>query len=223
MIKLEIFQVFSFYGRVELRVSSEIMSLKIVKNTGVTWIENTHSERSEHFRQHGSFFDRIFELEETPSLKFNAKLCFGPFYHSDPIFEIKVIEGFEELKDFDSLHVSLECSSIRDSVLYKADTFFNPSLESVKNGYRWQEDWQAKNEETACYRPFGKVTGNYMIDNDRVPVIPITYVIKLRKQEFKISSLSKRLSEKLFLNDELSDVKIHCHGKVFDCHKVQYS
>ena len=62
-----------------------------------------------------------------------------------------------------------------------------------------------------------------MIDNDRVPVIPITYVIKLRKQEFKISSLSKRLSEKLFLNDELSDVKIHCHGKVFDCHKVQYS
>ena len=214
----------SFYGRVELRVSSEIMSLKIVKNTGVTWIENTHSERSEHLRQHGSFFDRIFELEEIPSLKFDAKLCFGPSYFSDPIFEIKVIEGFEELKDFDSLHVSLECSSIRDSVLYKADTFFNPRLEVVKNGYRWQEDWQAKNEETACYRPFGKVTGNHMIDNDRVPVIPITYVIKFDlKQEFKISSLSKRLSEKLFLNDELSDVKIHCHGKVFNCHKVQYT
>ena len=87
----------SFYGRVELRVSSEIMSLKIVKNTGVTWIENT---RAGHWNYHGPLFNRIFEIEEIPSLKLNAKLCFSQDYDSDPIFEIKVIEGFEKLKDF---------------------------------------------------------------------------------------------------------------------------
>ena len=196
------------------------MSLKIVKNA-VTWIENT---RSGHWSQHGPLFDRNFEFEEIPSLKFNAKLCFGQNYDSYPIFEIKLIEGFEKLKDFDSLHVNLECSSIRDCVLYKADTSFNPRLESVMNGFTGQGAWKGKNDETKDW-PFKRITGNYW--SHQVSVKPITYVIKfdlkLRKQEFKISSLSKRLSEKLFLNDELSDVKIHCHGKVFDCHKVQYS
>ena len=195
------------------------MSLKIV----VTWIENT---RSGHWSQHGPLFDRIFRFEEIPSLKINAKLCFDQNYDSHPIFEIKVIEGFDKLKDFESLHINLECSSIRDCVLYKADTALSPSLKSVKIGYTGQGAWKGKNDETkGCNWPFKRITGNYW--GHVLSVKPITYVIefdlKLRKQEFKITSLSKRLSEKLFLNDELSDVKIHCHGKVFECHKVQYS
>merc|ERR1719237_86524 len=45
----------------------------------------------------------------------------------------------------------------------------------------------------------------------------------LKKQAFQRSfnlSLGKRLSEKMFLKDEFSDVKILCGGKTFPCHKV---
>ena len=53
-----------------------------------------------------------------------------------------------------------------------------------------------------------------------ISVKPITYEMKFDLKLRKISSLSKRLSEKMYLNAELSDVKILCNGKVFDCHKV---
>ena len=45
----------------------------------------------------------------------------------------------------------------------------------------------------------------------------------LKKQAFQRSfnlSLGKRLSEKMFLKDDFSDVKIICNGKTFPCHKV---
>ena len=45
----------------------------------------------------------------------------------------------------------------------------------------------------------------------------------LNKQAFQRSfnlSLGKRLSEKMFLKDDFSDVKIICNGKTFPCHKV---
>ena len=42
---------------------------------------------------------------------------------------------------------------------------------------------------------------------------------KNKKTSFPLT-LGKRVSEKLFLQDELSDVKILCEDKIFPCHKV---
>lgn len=40
-----------------------------------------------------------------------------------------------------------------------------------------------------------------------------------KKTSFPLT-LGKRVSEKLFLQDEFSDVKILCEGKIFPCHKI---
>ena len=69
---------------------------------------------------------------------------------------------------------------------------------------------------------FMKVVGYYW--SNVIPATTITYIMKfdfeLQNQNIKPSSLSKRFSEKLYLNEELSDVKIICEDKVFDCHKL---
>ena len=59
-----------------------------------------------------------------------------------------------------------------------------------------------------------------------IKVMTINYIIKfnldLNKQAIQSSpplTLGKRLSEKLFLKDEFSDVKILCEDKIFPCHK----
>jgi hypothetical protein len=47
--------------------------------------------------------------------------------------------------------------------------------------------------------------------------------MNLNKQAFQRPfnlSLGKRLSEKMYLNDEFSNVKILCDDKTFPCHKV---
>ena len=55
----------------------------------VTWRGNTQA--GYHFSQHGNLFNKTFEFEEIPGLKFNTKLRVNPNYDEGPIFEIKLL------------------------------------------------------------------------------------------------------------------------------------
>ena len=55
----------------------------------VTWGANTCA--GYHFSQHGNLFNKTFEFEEIPGLKFNTKLRVNPNYDEGPIFEIKLL------------------------------------------------------------------------------------------------------------------------------------
>ena len=199
------------------------MSLKVVKNI-VKWKENTHPG---HWTQHNNYkVNQIsyqnFEFEDFPGLKFSASLCFPGSYEEGPVFKLEVIaptvaatiDNLEKMKD--SLHVKIEYSSIRNSERYEGAISFNPTIESIKKGFTGHGN--NSDERTS----FLKVMGHYW--NHYLEPTTITYVMKFdlkyQNQNIKPSSLGKRLSEKVFLNDELSDVKILCEDKVFYCHKV---
>ena len=72
---------------------------------------------------------------------------------------------------------------------------------------------------------FAKVFGHGKSPQIKVKTIDyqVRFTMDLNKQAFQQPfnlSLGKRLSEKMFLKDEFSDVKILCDGKTFPCHKV---
>ena len=50
--------------------------------------------------------------------------------------------------------------------------------------------------------------------------INVTYKVKFEIELKKTEMPKSKLLHKLYLEDELSDVKIHCDGKVFNCHKI---
>ena len=99
---------------------------------------------------------------------------------------------------------------------YEGAISFTPSIESMKDGFT---GYGNNSDERVS---FMKVVGYYW--SNVIPATTITYIMKfdfeLQNQNIKPSSLSKRFSEKLYLNEELSDVKIICEDKVFDCHKL---
>ena len=194
----------------------------------VTWRANTRA--GYHFSQHGNLFNQTFEFEEIPGLKFNAKLRVNPNYDEGPIFEIKLlvakanvcndsilavcVDSLEKLKE--SVRIKVEYSSVKNSVLYEGAISFTPSIESMKEGFI---GYGNNSDERVS---FMEVVGHYW--SNVIPATTITYIMKfdfeLQNQNIKPSSLSKRFSEKLYLNEELSDVKIICEDKVFDCHKL---
>ena len=72
---------------------------------------------------------------------------------------------------------------------------------------------------------FAKVFGHGKSPQIQVKTIDyqVRFTMDLNKQAFQQPfnlSLGKRLSEKMFLKDDFSDVKILCNGKTFPCHKV---
>ena len=182
----------------------------------MTLISKSAQARGDHL------FDKNFEFEEFPGLKFYARLCFPGSYEAGPIFQLGVIDPtlaatidyLEKMKD--SLHVRIEYSSTRNSERYEGVISFNPTIESIKQGFIGHGN--NSDERTS----FLKVMGHYW--NLILEPTTITYVMKFdlkyQNQNVKPSSLGKRLSEKVFLNAELSDVKILCEDKVFYCHKV---
>ena len=75
------------------------------------------------------------------------------------------------------------------------------------------------------YNEFAKVIGHGKSPQIQVKTIDyqVRFTMDLNKQAFQQPfnlSLGKRLSEKMFLKNEFSDVKILCDGKTFPCHKV---
>ena len=107
-----------------------------------------------------------------------------------------------------------QCKGKSGSVTY------TPTGYLVKQGYAHSYFGNYEN-----YNNFAKVIGHGKSPQIQVKTIDYTLslTMTLNKQAFQRSfnlSLGKRLSEKMFLKDDFSDVKILCNGKTFPCHKV---
>ena len=100
---------------------------------------------------------------------------------------------------------------------------YAPTGYLVKKGYNYSYAENAENYNDG-YK-FAKVIGHGKSPQIQVKTIDYTLslTMTLNEQAFQRSfnlSLGKRLSEKMFLKDDFSDVKIICNGKTFPCHKV---
>ena len=91
---------------------------------------------------------------------------------------------------------------------------------------RYQEIDEDYNEwEGYSKNKFAKVFGHGKSPQIQVKTVDyqLRFTMDLNKPAFQQPfnlSLGKRLSEKMFMKDEFSDVKILCDGKTFPCHKV---
>ena len=194
----------------------------------VKWSEKTHEAQ---FGEHGPLFDRIFTFEEIPNLQISVKLGIPKLYIKaleGPTVEIKVIKGGEILEDLNG-GFTIEISF--SSKLESGGVTYSGSIGNLIKGYSKEEyNYQCYNidkdgrRKMEMYSGFGDVFG--LSNSLEIKVMTIEYTIMfnldLNIQAFQSSSpltLSKRLSEKLFLNDEFSDVKILCEDKIFPCHK----
>ena len=97
---------------------------------------------------------------------------------------------------------------------------YNITGNLIKKGYN-----HSYGENDGYKTNFAKVIGHDKSPQIQVKTIDYTLslTMTLNKQAFQPSfnlSLGKRLSEKMFLKDDFSDVKILCNGKTFPCHKV---
>merc|ERR1712166_288260 len=127
-----------------------------------------------------------------------------------PDFEIKLIEGGEMLNDYNYIKINVSYSTPDKS----GSVTYNPTGNLVKKGYAENaENYNGTNR-------FAKVIGHDKSPQIQVKTIDYTLslTMTLNKQAFQRSfnlSLGKRLSEKMFLKDDFSDVKILCNGKTF--------
>ena len=191
----------------------------------VKWSEKTHQAQ---IGEHGPLFDRIFSFEEIPNLQISVKLGIPKNYEKakqGPTFEIKEIKGGEILDDLNGgFTVKIYYSSKMGSgiVTYSKVPIGNLIKGHSQEGY--DDGSIGVPGKMATYNAFSDVFGHNK--SLEIKVMTVHYTIKfnldLNMQAFQISShltLSERLSEKLFLNDEFSDVKILCEDKIFPCHK----
>ena len=100
-------------------------------------------------------------------------------------------------------------------------------VSNVKKGYKHQYEELDEDDYDYSYRNnnFAKVIGHGKSPQIQVKTVDyqVRFTMDVNKQAFQQPfnlSLGKRLSEKMFLKDEFSDVKILCDGKTFSCHKV---
>ena len=187
----------------------------------VKWSEKT---RQAQFGEHGPLFDRFFSFEEIPNLMISVMLGIPKVYdiaRKGPTVEIKVIKGGEVLDDLNGVFtIEISFSSKLDS---RGVTYRGEIDELINNGHS-QEGYDDGSLKQPGYNGFSSVFGHNK--SLEIKVMTINYMIKfnldLNKQTFQSSpplTLGKRLSEKLFLKDEFSDVKILCEDKIFPCHK----
>ena len=196
----------------------------------IKWSEKTHQAQ---FGEHGSLFDRIFSFEEIPNLEISVQLGIPKKYEKaleGPTVEIKVIKGGEIL---DNLNGGFTIKISFSSKLESGGVTYSGSIGSLIKGFSKEEyNYQCYNIDKdgrrkggmALYSGFGDVFGlsNSLEIKDMTIKYTIMFNLDLNIQAFQSSSpltLSKRLSERLFLNDEFSDVKILCEDKIFPCHK----
>ena len=205
------------------------MPLKI--RTHERWQQKTREGR------YVTHFDRTFSIDECTSLPFGREcppssdaphgyvpglafhLKFKTDYHTDPEIEIKVVEGLELLK---AVCIHVKCASGR---IYN-DNFYHPSIESLGQESGFSKSTDIVTESGEYFRDmFIPKNLPHLEDIDVTYIVDFDLDLK-NPEEWGFrwiplgSSGPEEFLEKLYLNDELSDVKIYCEDKIFNCHKL---
>ena len=190
------------------------MPLRI--KTHMEWEQKTREGRYEtHFIRTVSIDDLTGAHGLSPGLTFH--LNFGTGYRTDPEIYIKVLDGLELLNSV-SIHVKTTSGRMYH------DNFYDPSIEDLR-----RESGFSHSCENHCCEYFRDMFKPKNLP--RIMDVDVTYFISfdldLKEIKFpKVKDLGvikhdgSKLLEKLYMKDELSDVKIYCEGKMFYCHKL---
>ena len=190
------------------------------------------SEQTGQFGDHGRLFERVVSFEDIPNLEFSMKLSVPKDYKiakQGPKFEIKAIKGGEMLDvDHGGFTIEICFSSDHES----GDVLYSGRNKLLIQGYSKEGRDHRHFTGMSKHNRFADVFGHAICPKGdckthaiRVKNVKYTMEFKqlhLSKQVFQNasqSSLGKILSEKLFLSDEFSDVKILCEEKTFPCHR----
>ena len=182
-------------------MSLTITSDRVIKATQ-EWKQET--------RQGGdqTLFDRAFSFND---MKFNVKLIMENYrvYPEDIIKHVKLIIKTESQELFVGFKILIEYSAGGKS----GSLTYNPKVESLSNFDSEVDRLLTYDAELfkSIFKPDGQ---NTMFE------INVTYKVKFEIELKKTEMPKSKLLHKLYLEDELSDVKIHCDGKVFNCHKI---
>ena len=151
-------------------------------------------------------FKRIVTLNEIPGkssgLKFSVH--FKRTKKNCPGMQIKLIEGAKMLKD--PVSIALEVESMDGSVKWWFNSNIDCNTKSLKEGYSCPSF-----VDIASFRK-----AHSMINST---FITYTLIFDLELKELVTLPKAKKVYEKLYLDSDLSDVKIICEGKIFPSHK----
>lgn len=186
-----------------------------IEATHQKWIKATEEWTQETLKGTSvTHFDRNFSIDDMTwrrlgNLKFNVKLKTSQnrklttqtFYNMVPIVIIET-ESFAESKEIlNDFKLGLEYSVDGKS----GSLTYNPSIESLHKFESRKED--------------AEFSGIFY--NSKKSKVNVTYKLTFELELKKTEMPSKpKLLHKLYSEGEFSDVKIHCDGQVFDCHKI---
>ena len=156
-------------------------------------------------------FDRVFSVND---MKFNVKL------KADDLRLVLIFGNFPSGSIFP--RISIETESRELFVGYKILMEYSAGGKSgyltcnPKVGSLSKFDSSLQFKDSATFKSIFLPDGQNTMFEINV-TYKMTFEIELKKTEVPKKS---KLLHKLYLEDELSDVKIHCDDKVFNCHKL---
>ena len=176
-------------------VSEAGKSLKVIQE----WEQKTPRGPNETHFERCFFGEKVFGLGHG-NLHFNVKLKTDP--STDPYV---IIESASE-EIINDLKIKIEFSA-RSGFGFGFLTY-NPKVESISNF------------KSPCPKDevFRNIFGSPTVNDEINVTYKVTFEIELKETE--MPTPKSNLLHKLYSDGELSDVKIHCGGKVFSCHKV---
>ena len=162
-------------------------------------------------------FDRIFFVN---GLKF--LVVFGRTVENYPEIRMELIKGAEILNDpviIDLGFVSSDCrGKFRFGSASKDFENYLPKLkvEKLKTGFYLLQ----KPEHYESMIPLEEFRKTHKTITTKSVTYTMTFHLELKKLEFVAPPEPQKMYEKLYLDQELSDVKILCKGKAIHCHKT---
>ena len=132
---------------------------------------------------------------------------------NNPVMKVKLIEGAEILNN--PVSIKLEFNSVDGSGTFLFNSAVSGlNVESFKSGY--SNDFTGESvENLKSVEDFRKT--HAMIKSESVTY---TMEFNLNLKKLVATPKPKKIHENLFLDQEISDVKIDCKGKIFPCHKI---
>ena len=175
------------------------MSFKI-KET-VKWQEEMHVGKLD-------LFDRIFTINESPGKNHEVKFSVNlkRTEENNPEMKMALIEGAKILND--PVCIVFEYESLDGSGGWTMKGVQRFNVEVLKTGATLNPTLVAHIE-------------NFRKAHSMIQAKSITYTLTfdLELKDMVASPKANSMYEKLFLDEEFSDVKIICEGKTFHCHK----
>ena len=173
--------------------------------------------------EYGKFelIDRIFLINasrENCGLKVSVN--FRRTEKNWPEMEMKAIEGAETLNDPVRITLRFDTSDGSGALTFDSTVGFN--VESLKSGYLWNillikgsNSNYGNQRAREGVESFRKT--HAMIKSESVNY---TMEFNLNLKKLVATPKPKKIHEKLYLDQETSDVKIDCKGKIFPCHRI---